>query len=227
MNLSELNWFDVENYLKTDDRIMIVLGACEQHGYLSLATDVKIPAAIANAASQRSNVLVAPTVNFGVSPYFLDYPGTISLRIGTYIELVTDILTSLIGQGFKRFLIVNGHGGNDPVRGRLYEVMNSHPEIQIRWYSWFTSHTVQAFAQEKELKVYHAGWAEAFPFCQVAELPSGVKTPPEVSGLLDQWSAKETYGDGVFGGPYQVSADIMNEMFNIAVEDILHYLKFE
>ena len=42
MRLEELNWMDVEAYLKGDDRIMLVIGSCEQHGYLSLLTDIKI-----------------------------------------------------------------------------------------------------------------------------------------------------------------------------------------
>ena len=83
MRFEELNWFDVENYLENDDRIMLVFGACEQHGYLSLLTDSKIPLAMADAASQKTGVLVGPALNFGASPYFLAYPGTISLRLST------------------------------------------------------------------------------------------------------------------------------------------------
>ncbi len=226
MNFSELNWFDIESYLEKDDRIMIVLGACEQHGYLSLTTDTQIPSASADAASQQSGVLVAPAVNFGISPYFLDYPGTISLKAETYLNVVDDILTSLFGYGFKRFLILNGHGGNETVKARLYEFANTHPGVTVRWYSWFQSHTIQAFAQEKGLKIYHAGWAEAFPFTKVASLPEGEKVPPEVSGLLDRAAAKTTYGDGVFGGPYEVDADIINEMFDLIVQDVVYYLQF-
>ena len=68
MRLSELNWFDVQSYLETDDRIMVVLGSCEQHAYLSLLTDAKIPLAMADAASQQCGVIVAPPLNFGSSP---------------------------------------------------------------------------------------------------------------------------------------------------------------
>ena len=52
MQFEERNWMQVEEYLKNDDRVILVLGACEQHGYLSLMTDVKIPMALAEAASQ-------------------------------------------------------------------------------------------------------------------------------------------------------------------------------
>ena len=57
MKFEDLNWMQVEEYLKTDDRLILVLGACEQHGYLSLMTDVKIPMALAEEASRQSGVL--------------------------------------------------------------------------------------------------------------------------------------------------------------------------
>src|SRR3972149_566631 len=123
MRLEDLNWFDVESYLQHDDRLILVRGACEQHGYLSLLTDVKIPLALADAASQQSRVLVAPPLNFGASPYFLSYPGTLSLRVSTLLDLVEDLVRSAYGQGFRRLLVLNGHGGNDPARGGPYELV--------------------------------------------------------------------------------------------------------
>jgi len=133
MRFDELNWMDVQSYLERDDRLIFVIGACEQHGYLSLLTDIKIPLALADAASQQSGVLVAPPLNFGSSPYFITYPGTISLRIGTLLEVVEDLVRSSHGQGFRRMLFLNGHGGNDGARARLYELANQLPELRIRW----------------------------------------------------------------------------------------------
>lgn len=227
MRLSELNWFDVESYLENDDRIMIVLGSCEQHAYLSLLTDVKIPLSLADAASQQSGVLVAPPSNFGASPYFLDYPGTISLRIDTLMSVVEDLITSLYGQGFRRILVLNGHGGNDPVRGRLYEIANKLSDIRIQWYAWWQSHSIEAICQKYELKPAHANWLEAFPFTRVADLPDGEKAPPNIPGLLGALEARQIYGDGSFGGKYQVADDIMQEIFDAAVADVSHLLKFD
>jgi len=124
MRYEEMNWFDVEEYLKQDDRLMLVLGACEQHAYLSLLTDVMVPLALADAASRLTAVPVAPPLNFGCSPYFLAYPGTLSLRASTLLDVVEDLLRSAYEQGFRRFLVLNGHGGNDLVRSRFYEMLN-------------------------------------------------------------------------------------------------------
>lgn len=227
MRFEELNWFDVEKYLESDDRLMLVLGACEQHGYLSLATDVLIPRALADAASKQTGVLIAPSVNFGASPYFLDYPGTLSLRLSTMLDLVEDLVMSAYGHGFRRFLVLNGHGGNDGVRGRVYELANELSEAQFSWYAWWQSHSVISVAEEIGKKPGHANWLEAFQFTRVADLPEGEKAPPKVNGLLSAEQSRLTYGDGVIGGHYQADLSIMDKVFNTALEDVLHLLRFE
>jgi len=227
MHLSELNWFDVESYLETDDRIIVVLGSCEQHGYLSLLTDVKIPLALADAVSKQNGVLVAPPLNFGASPYFLAYPGTISLRVATLLDLAEDLVCSLHGHGFKRVLVLNGHGGNDPVRGRLYEIASDFSDLRIRWYAWWQSHSVEAICQKYELKPAHANWLEAFPFTRIAELPEGEKQPPSVPGLVGAQEAREIYGDGSFGSFYQVDLNVMQEIFEACLADVIQLLQFD
>jgi len=227
MRFEDLNWFDLERYLEQDDRLMLVIGSCEQHGYLSLQTDTKIPQALADSASQRSGVPVAPALNYGISPYFLKYPGTLSLRTSTLLGVMEDLVRSAYETGFRRLLVLNGHGGNTPAMGKLYELANELPNLRLAWYAWWQSHSVEAVAIRHELKSYHAGWIEAFPFTRVAELPLGEKVPPHLSGLVGAEEARQLYGDGVFGGRYQVEQAIMDEIFNAALEDVLQVLKFE
>lgn len=227
MRFEELNWFDIESYLEGEDRLMLVLGACEQHGYLSLLTDVKIPLALADAASQQTGVLVAPPLNFGSSPYFLAYPGTLSLRLTTLLDLVEDLVRSAYGQGFRRILVLNGHGGNDGARGRMFELASQLPDLRLAWYAWWQSHSVEAVAQANDLKPTHASWLEAFQFTRVADLPSGEKIPPRVPGIMGAEQARQVYGDGVFGGPYQVGDAIMEAVFAAALADVLQLLKFD
>ena len=228
MRIEELNWMDVEEYLRHDDRLMLVVGACEQHAYLSLLSDVKIPLALADATSKQSGVLVAPPVNFGSSPYFLTYPGTLSLRLSTLMDVVEDILRSAYGEGFRRILVLNGHGGNSGLKARLTELANALPGLKVQWYAWWMAHSVEAVAVRHEIKPAHANWLEAFPFTRVAELPEGEKTPPRVpSDIMDARLAREVYGDGSFGGPYRVDDAIMQEVFDAALQDVLQLLRFE
>jgi creatinine amidohydrolase len=228
MRIEEMNWMDVEEYLKHDDRLMLVVGACEQHGYLSLLSDVKIPLALADAASKQIGVLVAPPVNFGSSPYFLTYPGTFSLRLSTLMDAVEDIIRSAYGQGFKRILILNGHGGNSGLKIRLTELANQLSDIQVQWYAWWMAHSVEEVAIRHDLKPSHANWLEAFPFTIVADMPEGEKTPPHVpSDIMDAQTTREIFGDGSFGGLYQVRPETMGEIFEAALQDVLQMLKFE
>jgi creatinine amidohydrolase len=227
MRLDDLNWMDVENYLKTDDRLMLVLGACEEHGYLSLLTDSKIPLALADTASEKTGVLVAPPLNFGVSPYFAHYPGTISLRLQTFLAVVEDLTRWVYAQGFKRLLFVNGHGGNSPAVTLLHELSNALPGLKADWYAWWTAPSVKAIMAEAGLEGYHANWEEAFAFCRVADLPEGSK-PPVVSprAILNAAETRQLYGDGVLGGRYQPDEGALQKMFAAAVADITAKLNF-
>ncbi len=228
MRLEDLNWMDVEKYLAQDDRLMLVLGACEQHSYLSLLTDIRIPLALADAASTRTGVLVAPPLNFGFSHYFLEYPGTIGFRVSTLIAAVEDIVRSAYRSGFRRLLILNGHGGNSPAHSHLHETADNLPDLELNWYDWWTSHSVEAIAVKHNLKPAHANWLEAFPFTIVSDLPEGEKTPPSVpSAIMDAGAARRVYGDGSFGGRYRASEEITRAIFDAALEDVLDMLKFD
>ena len=227
MDFSNMNWMQVEDYLLNDDRVILVLGACEQHGYLSLLTDVKIPLALAEAASEKTEVIIAPPLNFGCSPYFLDYPGTISLRLHTYLDLVEDILRSLFVSGFRKCLILNGHGGNIPVRTHLVELVNELPDLQLCFYSWWTTKTVERIVEKFKLDPQHANWLEAFDFTKVVQLPE--KDKPVVKrteNIMDKRATRAANGDGSFGGPYQVDQKIMQEMFDACLDDVLELLTF-
>jgi creatinine amidohydrolase len=132
------------------------------------------------------------------------------------------------GQGFKRVLVLNGHGGNSGLKARLIELANELPELKMQWYAWWMAHSVEEVAIRHELKPSHANWLEAFPFTIVADLPEGEKTPPHVpSDIMDAQTAREVYGDGSFGGRYRVPQDTMGEIFEAALQDVLQLLKFE
>lgn len=230
MRFDDLNWMDVEGYLHLENRIMLVLGACEQHGFLSLLTDIKIPQVLADLASRRSGVLVAPPLNFGVSPYFAAYPGTISLRLTTFLAVLEDMVYSLYRQGFRRMLILNGHGGNTAARVHLQEMLTDLRDLRIIWYEWWLSKKVEAIAQRYNLRPAHANWLESFPFTRVThaseQLSEAAKVPPVVpSYLLDAQRARLVYEDGSFGGPYQVSDEIMHEILNAVLEEVLFLLE--
>jgi creatinine amidohydrolase len=141
--------------------------------------------------------------------------------------VVEDLVRSAYGHGFRRILVLNGHGGNEGVKGRLYELANQLPGVQLRWYAWWQSHSVQEVARKYELKPSHGSWLETFGFTRVADLPAEEKAPPYVPGLMNAEQSRQVYGDGSFGGPYEVDEAIMEEIFAAALQDVLVMLTFD
>ncbi len=225
MLLEDLNWMDVEEYLKHDDRIILVTGSCEQHGYLGLLTDVREPMAIATAAAERENALVAPPLNFGVSSYFSAYPGTISLSVETFSRVVCEVVTDLHRQGFKRVLILNGHGGNYGMEAALRELVNKLPGLHLVIHNWWKGPAAVQFYAENKLQPAHANWSENFPFTRVSQVPAGDKPAPDVTIYMPAAEVRARLGDGSFGGPYQVADEVMQQLFKAVVAEVAQLLQ--
>ncbi len=219
MRLEDLNWMDVQTYLEKDDRIIIITGATEQHAYLSLLTDIIIPSKIADAVTEREKVLIAPPLNFGYSRYFAAFPGTISLTQQTLNTVILEIFECLLHQGFRRFFFLNGHGGNQ-MPGFLEELNEKDNAVRAVWYNWWREKAVQDFGQRHGLRLNHANWGENFPFNRVAESPEVVKEwIDRLNDDNDIYAIRQQIGDGSFGGPYEVSDDLMNQLFAEVVDE--------
>lgn len=226
MLLDDMNWMDVESYLKQDDRIVVITGACEQHGYVSLLADIRVPLAVAQAACRRQNVLIAPPLPYGISPYFTAYPGTISLRPEVFAAVVREVLEGLLAQGFRRILVSNGHGGNTGVLvPLLVEMGNAHPEAHFSLFQWWLHPAVNAVAQEAGLTQFHANWSENFPFTRVGPVPDGEKPPVEMPRTASAQTCRSILGDGNYGGPYQAPDEVMERLFDAAVEAMVEMIE--
>lgn len=114
MHISAMHWQQVEDYLRTDDRAVLPVGCTEQHAYLSLSTDSILAERVATEAAEPLGVPVFPVLAYGITPSFRAYPGTLTLRVATYLHIIRDLLDGLHAQGFRRVVAVNGHGGNAP-----------------------------------------------------------------------------------------------------------------
>src|ERR1044071_7343274 len=101
----------LEDYLRGDDRIVLPVGSTEQHAYLSLETDTILAERASVEAAEPLGVPVLPVLPFGVTG-FTAYPGSPTLSESTLTAALSEIVDSLVGQGFARILVVNGHGGN-------------------------------------------------------------------------------------------------------------------
>ena len=218
-----MNWSQVEAYLQRDDRAVLPLGSTEQHAGLSLSVDSILSHKVALDAAQPLGIPVFPALPYGLAPYFLAYPGTVSLRVETYARLIRDILDSLAGSGFRRILMVNGHGGNQPAHPVAIEWMADHPGVQVKFHNWWNAPQTFAKVQAIDPVASHASWMENFPWTRLegVALPSEPKPMIDLARmrLLDPKALRAYLGDGNFGGRYQRADADMLAIWQVAVEE--------
>lgn len=120
MFLEKITWKQAEGYFKEKDIAIIPVGSTENHGsQLCLGTDFLIPRRLCEMMDERLNILIAPTVPFGVGDQHINFPGTITIGYDGLYDLMTRIVDQLYGFGIRKFVFLNGHGGNTPVLQRV------------------------------------------------------------------------------------------------------------
>lgn len=128
----DLAWPDVEELLKKSDELVAIIpiGSVEQHGYgLPLKTDSYIVTQVAKMAASRTKNLVLPTVYYGYNEKELDFPGTISVKATTLIKYLEDICLSLVKVGFKKIVLINGHGWNSAIVKLVGHIVNENEGV--------------------------------------------------------------------------------------------------
>jgi creatinine amidohydrolase len=228
VHVHELNWMHLEEYLTGDDRIVLPLGSTEQHGYLSLGTDNILGEQVSLEAAEPLGVPVLSVLPYGLTPAFGAFPGSPSLRFETLIAVLRDVLDSLHEQGFRRFLVVNAHGGNAPVSGLIREWAAAHPDAQAIFHNWWNGPKVLEVALAIDAEYSHANWGENFPWTRL----ENVEVPDEAKPMLDEDAyrvagpkrVRELIGDGSFGGLYRRSDDEMQRIWEAGVTEVRELL---
>lgn len=223
MRISDMNWMQVEKYLERDDRAVLPVGCTEQHAFLSLATDSILAERVAAEAAEPLGIPVFPVIAYGITPTFGAYPGTISVRVETFLAVVRDALDSLERHGFKRVLIVNGHGGNSPISGLVNQWVADHPRVTVRLHHWWNAPRVSKKVQEIDPIASHASWMENFPWTRI----EGVAMPDLQKPMVDfaklaacnPAGTRALLGDGNFGGRYFRRDDDVFAVWRVAVEE--------
>ena len=147
MRLQLSTWPEVESRLEHSTSILIPLGSTEQHGPGGLiGTDALVAEGIAvRAASLDDRILVGPVLAYAPAQFNLSFPGTISLRAGTFAQVIEDVVDSLAAGGFDSFYFLNGHGANiAPVRCACHDLHqrrmledSAMPPLRFRLKSWW------------------------------------------------------------------------------------------
>lgn len=117
--------------------VILPAGAYEQHGpAMPLATDTIRAEAVVRRVAEATDadVVIGPTVPVGVSPHHLHFAGTVTLSAATFAAVLTEYVDSLARHGFRRFLVVTGHGGNNATLGTIgQDLLRTHPDVEFAW----------------------------------------------------------------------------------------------
>ncbi|MFX1580607.1 MAG: creatininase family protein [Promethearchaeota archaeon] len=140
--LANMTWPEVENRLRECDIALVPLGSTEQHGpALPVNNDYFIATQFAYRSAEmvwdNHKVTVTPTINFGFSPHHMDFPGTITLSELTLSSMIADICHSLAQHGFKKIIIINGHGGNETAIQNALHDMQGYIDARVFSVNWW------------------------------------------------------------------------------------------
>lgn len=237
-------WQEVEAYLRRSQGIILPIGSTEQHGPTgAIGTDAICAEAIAKGVGETTEALVGPTINVGMALHHGAFPGTMSLRPTTLIELICDYITSLSRAGFQRFFFINGHGGNiATLKAAFAQTYDRLAVLEIpdadltrcKVANWFMAGGVYRLAKElygdsegshatpSEIAVTQYVYPEARKQAPLSEkvAPSG-----PIYGAVD---FRRRYPDGRMGSnPALATPEHGRQFYDVAVKELTNsYLEF-
>jgi creatinine amidohydrolase len=141
----KLTWPDVNDAVASNQVCILPCGSVEQHGpHLPLDVDIVCPAGIAAGCGRRmpERVLVLPVLAYGFTAHVMDFPGTINTNYDHFIDQILDVTRSLAYHGFKKIILLNGHGSNTPCLDLAARRTNLETDAECCAISWWTLLTV-------------------------------------------------------------------------------------
>jgi creatinine amidohydrolase len=245
-HLAEMTTLEAADAAARDTVVLLPVGAQEQHGPgLPLATDTiraeAVAARVAEALAGR--VVVGPSLPVGISPHHLAFAGTVSLRPSTFTTVLREYVESLARHGWRRFLVVTGHGGNNAALGTLtQELMHDRPDLEVAW-TPVTPVAADAVAAMQPSEVSgHSGEAETAQMLEVA--PHLVRTDALTPGTtrLDELDAlgrvarraghptlpvpyDRLSANGVLGDPRRATADDGRKIVDTVTARIVDFIE--
>lgn len=223
LKIADMNWMQVEERVTQDDRCILPIGSVEQHAYLSLATDMILAEKVSADAAEPLGIPVFPVLSYGLASSFSAYPGTLTLSLSTYIGVIRDLLDSIYRSGFRRILVVNGHGGNMPATVVISEWLNDHPDASVKFHDWWRAPNTLAKVQEVDPAASHASWMENFPWTRTTDQRQPTTSKPKIDfaalARVGATQKRELLGDGNYHGLYQRPDEDMLAIWDVAVAE--------
>jgi creatinine amidohydrolase len=232
--METMTWMEVSEALKDTDIVMIPIGSQEPHGpHCPLSTDGINASAVAKRTAEKLigefPILVTPLIPVGCSFEHRDFAGFISLKTQTLMELLKDVCYSLSVQGFKKVIVVNGHGGNTAALQAAANSIRDDMGLRIGVVTWWD-------LLRGEIVIDHAGWVEtSMVMANRPELVDGRKIPKdqkkrriekeEYNVMTPMPPLKNIAPEGYIGDPEKASVEKGRELTERASDRLAQYIR--
>jgi creatinine amidohydrolase len=234
MRFGELTAPEIRRLDRSQTLVVAPIAACEQHaGHLPVFTDSILVGAVGDGleAALADRVLLLPVLWIGASDHHLPFGGTLTASLPTYETLLVELLTPLLREGFRRFLVLNGHGGNnDPLRVALRRLDRDFPEATLTGAAYWDLAEAELATHCEGLRKTVGHACEIETSMMLALRPDLVRpdliaddpdnTPPGLANAF--WArdfARRTH-HGAVGYPERASADKGRRMLDAAIAKI-------
>jgi creatinine amidohydrolase len=239
MQLAEMKWPAVEA-LSRDTPIVIPIAALEQHGrHMPVFTDSLLLGEVIRRVTERlaDRVLLTPLFWLGNSEHHIDFPGTMTAAPRVYLDVLKDMVENFLCHGFRRIVLVNGHGGNIvPGQQAMFEIRQKHRQRQDLVLISTTYWTLGAQPQQSnnfvQSRMGHAcEWETSMMLRLRPELVGDYKA---VSAITQAepfepahrgWITKDRSQPGHIGDPARASAEKGELLFRLFAEDVTKFLE--
>ena len=233
---------EVEKYLEKNDIVLFPVGSTEQHGrHLPFDNDAFSAFEIAKRVAEKTGVIYTPVMPFGYSKHHMNFPGTITLETQTLVKVYKEVCKSLIHHGFKKIVIMNGHGGNTQwIRQAQEELFH---ETGVRVYSLMIFNTAKGFGSSALNLIEQKGGGHACEMETSFSASLGQRVDEEA---ITDWSEPSTWSEftrkykdkvstarmfdesteiGSLGEPTKYSVEKGEKLVNAVVEEIVAFIE--
>jgi creatinine amidohydrolase len=234
MKFAEMTAPAIRALSKEDTLIVQPIAALEQHGpHLPTGTDIMIGGAIAEAVERRheNSMLLLPVQWLGASAHHLRFGATATAELGTYIEMLCQIARPLLRDGYRRFMLLNSHGGNtDPLRVALRQLHQEFPSALLSGAPYWATAT-KTIADNLDGDHKFVGHACEFETSMIMHLrpelvnhdelrDAGRLGADDIEGLFLPRDMKDRTREGCTGRPDLASAEKGKQMFEGIVDQV-------
>ncbi|CAN5609824.1 creatininase family protein [soil metagenome] len=248
LEYGRLSWPEVGRAAREGRVPVVPIGTLEDHGHhLPIDTDVTLVDAICRGAVTQlgTEAVLLPPIVHGYSPHHMDFPGTVTIAWDTFCRYCTDVATSLVHHGFRRVLLVNGHGSNQnlvEMAARLAMVAEPHALVAASFYL-AGADSARKIAQVRDSDrggIAHACELETSLYLHIApeavdmSLAVDERGYPETQHMWMDWSDGPLKAmpwwssfsrSGVQGDATKASAEKGAALFDAAVTEIVAFVR--